>query len=129
MAEVIEIAYKPREQQLALDIAAGTGKDLAAVTEALGKAYDGNLGALKRIGVPLDENIEDVTYEGISIMGLLVDEQFADLEMVGVNKLRQHLAEEKDRAQECADLAEHWAQGLTDAEVERCKAEAMRYKT
>jgi hypothetical protein len=44
-------------QTLALDIAAGTGKDLAAVTEALGKAYDGNLGALKRIGVPLDENI------------------------------------------------------------------------
>jgi hypothetical protein len=31
------------------------------------------------------------------------------------------------RAQECADLAEHWAQGLTDAEVERCKAEAMKY--
>ena len=31
------------------------------------------------------------------------------------------------RAQECADLAEHWAQGLTDAQVEACKAEAMRY--
>ena len=31
------------------------------------------------------------------------------------------------RAQECADMAEHWAQGLTDAEVERCKAEAMQY--
>jgi hypothetical protein len=31
------------------------------------------------------------------------------------------------RAQECADLAEHWAQGLTDAEVEQCKAEAMKY--
>ena len=46
------------------------------------------------------ENIEDVTYEAISIMGLLTDEQFAELEMVGVNKLRQHLAEEKDRAQE-----------------------------
>ena len=44
-------------QKLALDVAAGTGKDLATVTEALGKAYDGNLGALKRIGVPLDENI------------------------------------------------------------------------
>jgi hypothetical protein len=44
-------------QNLALDIAAGTGKDLATVSEALGKAYDGNLGALKRIGVPLDENI------------------------------------------------------------------------
>jgi hypothetical protein len=44
-------------QTLALDIAAGTGKDLATVSEALGKAYDGNLGALKRIGVPLDDNI------------------------------------------------------------------------
>jgi phage-related protein len=44
-------------QQLALDIAAGTGKDLATVSEALSKAYDGNLGALKRIGVPLSENI------------------------------------------------------------------------
>jgi hypothetical protein len=31
------------------------------------------------------------------------------------------------QAQECADLAEHWAQGLTDAEVEACKAEAMQY--
>jgi hypothetical protein len=38
-------------------------------------------------------------------------------------------APDAERAQECADLAEHWAQGLTDAEVERCKAEAMRYKT
>jgi len=44
-------------QQLALDISAGTGKDLATVTEGLGKAYDGNLGALKRLGIPLDESI------------------------------------------------------------------------
>ena len=44
-------------QTLALDIAAGTGKDLAAVTEALAKTYDGNFGALKRLGVPLDESI------------------------------------------------------------------------
>jgi len=44
-------------QTLALDIAAGTGKDLSAVSEALGKAYDGNLGALKRLGVGIDESI------------------------------------------------------------------------
>jgi len=36
-------------------------------------------------------------------------------------------APDAERAQECANLAEHWAQGLTDAEVERCKAEAMKY--
>jgi hypothetical protein len=44
-------------QQLALDISAGTGKDLSAVSEALGKAYDGNLGALKRLGVGIDDSI------------------------------------------------------------------------
>jgi phage-related protein len=44
-------------QTLALDIAAGTGKDLSAVSEALGKAYDGNLGALKRLGVGIDDSI------------------------------------------------------------------------
>ena len=37
-------------------------------------------------------------------------------------------APDAERAQECADMAEHWAQGLTDAEVERCKAEAMKWQ-
>jgi len=36
-------------------------------------------------------------------------------------------APDAERAQECADMAEHWAQGLTVAEVEACKAEAMQY--
>ena len=36
-------------------------------------------------------------------------------------------APDAQRAQECADMAEHWAQGLTEAEVETCKAEAMKY--
>ena len=44
-------------QTLALDIAAGTGKSLSAVSEALSKTYDGNYGALKKLGVPLDESI------------------------------------------------------------------------
>jgi hypothetical protein len=42
---------------LAIDIAAATGKDLETVSLALGKAYGGNLGALKKLGIPLDENI------------------------------------------------------------------------
>lgn len=46
-----------RLQNLALDISAGTGKSLAQVTEALAKAYDGNFGALKRLGSGIDEGI------------------------------------------------------------------------
>ena len=52
-----DITKAQQLQTLALDISAGTGKDLAAVSEALSKTYDGNFGALKRLGVPLDESI------------------------------------------------------------------------
>ena len=44
-------------QTVALDVAAGTGKDVVSVSEAIAKAYDGNYGALKRLGVPLDDSI------------------------------------------------------------------------
>ena len=49
---------------------------------------------------PYFESIEDVTFEGLSVIGLLSEEQFSELEMVGVNKLREHIAGEKDRALE-----------------------------
>jgi hypothetical protein len=41
-------------QNLALDISAGTSKDLGSVSLALAKALGGNIGALTRLGVPLD---------------------------------------------------------------------------
>jgi hypothetical protein len=44
-------------QALALDISAGTGKDLQAVSEALAKAHDGNFTALKKLGVSMDDSI------------------------------------------------------------------------
>ena len=42
-------------QTLALDIAAGSGKSLQAVTEALSKAQEGNLAGLGRLGVGIDK--------------------------------------------------------------------------
>lgn len=42
---------------LAMDIAAGTGKDLSSVSQALAKASMGQVSALTRLGVPLDANI------------------------------------------------------------------------
>ena len=44
-------------QTLAINIAAGTGKSLQAVSEALAKAHDGNFTALKKLGGGIDENI------------------------------------------------------------------------
>jgi hypothetical protein len=42
---------------IAIDISAATGRDLEGVSLALGKAYGGNFTALKKLGIPLDENI------------------------------------------------------------------------
>lgn len=52
-----DVSEAQKLQQLALDVSAGSGKDLGAVSEALAKAYDGNFAALKKLGVPIDENI------------------------------------------------------------------------
>jgi len=42
---------------LALDLAAASGKPLETVTNALGKAYDGNTTALGKLGLGLDSNL------------------------------------------------------------------------
>lgn len=44
-------------QTLALNVAAGTGKSLESVSNALARAHDGNFAALKRLGVTIDESI------------------------------------------------------------------------
>jgi hypothetical protein len=43
---------------VALDVAAGTGKDLGSVTEAMSKALNGNVGALRRL-IPTLNDTED----------------------------------------------------------------------
>lgn len=52
-----DVSEAQKLQNLALNISAGTGKDLESVTNALAKAYDGNLGALKKVGITLDDSI------------------------------------------------------------------------
>jgi len=52
-----DVTEAQRLQQIALDVSAGSGKSLTATTEAIAKAMDGNFGALKKLGIPLDENI------------------------------------------------------------------------
>jgi len=51
------VAKSQQLLQLALDISAGTGKDLASVTTALGKAYGGNTTALGRLGAGLSQTV------------------------------------------------------------------------
>lgn len=52
-----DITQAQKLNNIAIDISAATGKDLEGVSLALGKAYTGNFTALKKLGIPLDENI------------------------------------------------------------------------
>ena len=52
-----DVSEAQKLQALALDISAGSGKSLEVVTAALVKASNGQVGALKKLGVPLDESI------------------------------------------------------------------------
>jgi hypothetical protein len=45
-----------------------------------------------------NENIEDVIYEKVSLMGIFTDAQFKELEMEGTMRLTSHLLAEADHA-------------------------------
>ena len=48
-----DVSEAMRLQQVALDVAAGSGKSLDAVTQAISKAYEGNTASLARLGIGL----------------------------------------------------------------------------
>lgn len=49
-----------------------------------------------------NENIDDVIYEKVSLMGIFTDAQFKELEMEGVMRLTSHLLAEADHAKTIA---------------------------
>ena len=53
-----DITFAQQNLGLALDISAATGIELETVSLALGKAFNGNIGALTKLGVPIDENVK-----------------------------------------------------------------------
>lgn len=54
-------------QTLALDIAAGSGKDLDAVSQSLARAYDGNTSALSRLGIGLSSaELKSMTFDDVT---------------------------------------------------------------
>jgi len=52
-----DVQLSQKDLQLALDVSAGTGKDLATVTTAISKGYLGNTVALTRLGAGLDKTL------------------------------------------------------------------------
>ena len=110
-------------QNLAIDIAAGTGKGLQQVTEALSKAYDGSFGALKKLGVPIDENI--IKTKDFDAAVVTLSQTFAGQADVAANTYAGRFARMKvamDEAKETLGFAllptvEKFSQFMTDSGI------------
>jgi hypothetical protein len=62
-----DVTEAQKLQAIAIDIAAGTGKSLQAVTESLSKAQEGNLAGLSRLGVGLSRaELKTLDFEQIT---------------------------------------------------------------
>jgi hypothetical protein len=69
-----DVSFAQQQLNLALDISAATGKDLESVSLALGKAFNGNVGALTKLGIPLNQSV--VKSKNLTEVVTTLNEQF-----------------------------------------------------
>jgi hypothetical protein len=79
-----------RLQQVALDVAAGSGKSLDAVTQAISKAYEGNTTSLARLGIGLSAaELKTMSFTEIT---KLLSETFAGQADIAANTFEGRMA-------------------------------------
>ncbi len=108
--------------ELALDISAGTGKSLETVTMGLTKAYNGQFGALTKLGVPMSDQILNAslaTKTQKELNTALRDQQIA-LETFGINseeyaKATQKVTDKQDLLNRITADGVDWQGQLKDA--------------
>lgn len=110
LTSVDDVTQAQNLLKLALDVSAGTGKSLEAVTNALGKAYDGNLGALGKLGAGIDAQ----TIKSKDLDGALsqLSTTFAGQASTSANTLQGELAKTSIAFDE---LKEAIGQGILEA--------------
>jgi hypothetical protein len=117
-----DTAQSTKLLDLALDISAGSGKSLEAVTMALTKAYNGQFGALTKLGVPMTDqilNASQATTAQKELNKALTAQQQA-LELYGVNspeyeKATQKLADAQDKLNRITAEGTDWQGQLATA--------------
>lgn len=107
---------------LALDISAGSGKSLEAVTMALTKAYNGQFGALTKLGVPMTDQIANAKdAERIQKeLNKALDDQRLALELYGESSKEfvtasQKVAEKQDTLNQLTAEGVDWQGQLAEA--------------
>jgi hypothetical protein len=78
-------------QKVAQDVAAGTGKSLTEVSDALARAYEGNVKGLKDLGIELQTTIKTTKKVKTSKGDLTKAELSAEAATLGVQKAQERL--------------------------------------
>ena len=85
-----DVSEAMRLQQVALDVAAGSGKSLDAVTQAISKAYEGNTASLARLGIGLSAaELKTMSFTEIT---KLLSETFAGQADIAANTFEGRMA-------------------------------------
>lgn len=101
---------------LATDVSAGSGKDLTAVTMALSKAYQGKMGALQKLGVPMTDSIQNAQdyAKATATLNKLTD-LAANQSGPALLKTQQKIAIQREILNQLAKDGIDWEKDLGDA--------------
>jgi hypothetical protein len=115
-------------QTLALDIARGTGKDLASVSDALGRAYEGQYKGLKDLGIELKTSITTTSKAKVSKEGLAKAETAAEGATLRVTAAQEKLNKILNNASSDAlDVAR--AQNALEAAQQRASDSTAKFES
>jgi hypothetical protein len=114
-------------QTLALDISRGTGKDLLSVSDALGRAYEGQYKGLKDLGVELKTSITTTTKTKVSKESLAKAETAAEGATLRVTAAQEKLNKVlNDSGSDSLDVAR--AQNALEAAQQRAADATGKYE-
>ena len=123
-----DITKAQKLQTLALDISRGTGKDLASVSDALGRAYEGQYKGLKDLGIELKTSITTTSKAKVSKEGLAKAETSAEGATLRVAAAQEKLNKVLNNSKSDAlDIAR--AQNAFEAAQQRAAEATSKFET
>ena len=105
LAKLVRVTGDVKKSQdllkLALDVSAGSGKSLEAVTNAITRAQQGNLAGLKKLGVPLSDTI--IKNKDLAAALKITEDRFKGAAAQGADTLSGRMAILKQRINEAKE--------------------------
>jgi hypothetical protein len=129
-----DLTEAQRLSTLATEIAAGTGKDYETVVNGLAKANDGNINALKKLGITLGDNAQNVQeynkqQEKLKKLNIELDNALRDSGLASKEyvKAQEKVAEQQEIVNALGDAGIDWIGELSREFAGSASAAAKTY--